>query len=375
MLSTENKQEIARLVLLSLKKQRLHEQPVPGEPPHHQPSRQLTSTRTRTSTKRTASKRTRKKRSAIRSSQRSLHSSRDNNLAHKHQHQPTPVAMGSECLDYSSSSYQNINSNNNNSSSSRSPAGADEPSSFPQETPTSAHDDGELPTSTTVIRQRVEKQADQVEVSLEGLWLPSLTSSSGFWGPGTAAGRRRNTYEGDAATAGAGRWAESSTSATSYSAAMLALSSSPAGKNYNLPADGGRRHRVSSGRARPVTVDSQATRRHVLSSHHQRKHEEDAMPARSHLDDRRGPGTGEAEDNDRRGHKGMMRRTGDNGGGDDGRGTSILVEQPTRERTSGYETCGGGGNTMAGNISQDTVTMLKISHALVARAKVGRFAW
>lgn len=55
--------------------------------------------------------------------------------------------------------------------------------------------------STTVIRQRIEKQAEQAEVSLEGLWLPSLPSPSS------------NTADTSAYSRG-GRWADPSPCST-----------------------------------------------------------------------------------------------------------------------------------------------------------------
>lgn len=379
MLSSENKQEIARLVLLSLNKQRALKQPTAGGPPHDQPPRQYKSARASTSTKRTASKSTKKRRAIVRRRQKDLYSSQDKNGAQKNQHEPNPAVMGSECFEYSSSSDQNINSSNSSS-----PVGAVESFCFPQETPTGAHDHcrdgGSLISTETVIRQRVEKHDDQVEVSLEGLWLPSLPSSAGFKSPGTAADRQRKRSEGGAAaTAGGGRWAESSTSAASYSAAMLSKSPSQARKNCNVSVSGGRRHRTSSNRARPATVDSQAMERHVLSRQHQRNTEAGGMPgARSAPDCRRAPGTGEADGDDQRGYEGMMPGADDDYDYRDGRGTSPLMEQPTREGASGNGARGRSDNTMVRNISRDTATMLKRSHALVARAKVSglvQFSW
>lgn len=366
-------------MLLSLNRQRAHKQPTTGGPPHNQPPRQYTSARMCASTKRAASTCTKKKRAIVRRRQKNLHSSQDKNRAQKVQHQPTPAAMGSECFEYSSSSDQNINSSNSSS-----PAGGVEPFCFPQKTLTGTQDhrrDGGPPISTeTVIRQRVEKHEDQVEVSLEGLWLPALSSAPGFRSPGTAAGRRCKRFEGGgASTAEVGHWAESSTSTASYSSTMLSKSTSPARKNGNVPVDGGRRHRTSSSRTRPVTVDSQTIRRHVLSRQHERNTAGGVMTAaRSRPDNRRAAGTGETEGNDQRGYDGMTRRSDDDCDDHDGHGTSPLMEQPMWEGTSGYGASGRGGSTMARNISRDTATMLKRSHTLVARAKVSAhvsFSW
>lgn len=65
----------------------------------------------------------------------------------------------------------------------------------PQES--NIHGDEEEQT-TTVIRQRVEKQVECAEVSLDGLWLPSLPS------PGNFSGAERVRTSGDNST----RWAE-----------------------------------------------------------------------------------------------------------------------------------------------------------------------
>lgn len=335
-----------------------HEQPATSDPPHHPPLGPCTASRARTSSKRTG-----KKRAIARRRQRNSRTPRDQDRAKKHPSPPTTTGSGP--YEYSSSRDQNNGD---------SPSAAVGPACFPLESVTSTHEhrSGTPPSTTMVIRQRVEKEAEQVEVSLDGLWLPSLSPSSGLGSPGAAAGRRRSSSNGGATTARGGRWADSVRPSASMPQAR---------KIGKLHVYDGREKLPRTRKVRPVSVDSHASKKFVLSQH-QKCHEGDFMPARSGLENRRRRNI--AEGNSSREGYGMITDDDDDdyGGdyGDDhdhrGGGSGNGRSPPLMGNCAQRETIGDGSNwrgdsaAMTPSISQDTASMLQRSHALVARAKV-----
>ncbi|CAM9350178.1 unnamed protein product [Ectocarpus sp. 12 AP-2014] len=372
-LSQENKQEIARLVLSSLKKQSLHRQEtattgLPGPPTL------------------AFSKRTSKKRASTRRRRKHSRSRREKHRKRERSRDGSPPG-----------SYEPSPSSDHNGTGGIAPTGTSRLLHFPRHgDTTSAYDDrsnGVFSTSTTtVIRQRVEKPAEQVEVSLDGLWLPSLIPSSGVGSTGTAAGRRGSGLHDRATTAAvtAGQRVEESLAVGHPTAVWLASPLSRPMNTQNTAVVGGSKGSVTarsirSIRARPATtVASQAARRRVVPGHP--NHEGGAVQARSRLCSSRRRFDGDAADDDCvRGDRGAIQVVGDNDeygcedeendGGDAppllGR---VVAGEGCRDR---HEE--GGDATVPRNISRDTATMLERSRTLVARAKAycgqtGRFS-
>lgn len=206
--------------------------------------------------------------------------------------------------------------------------------------------------TTTVIRQRVEKQDQHVEVSVDGLWLPSLPSSGS-----SDAGIRHSSD-------GAARWAEPTTWAFSSPASLLSRQAD----SIDNPSTS-RKCKVN---ARPVTVALQApcSMKHVgedefigsvgrrrsgavtagKSGHsvqrpdaHQRKSLANCGPESSW-------GCDETEGNS------------DKDAPVDDKPVALLTNGPA---------VGDTGSDSARHISQHTSEMLKRSRELVERAKVG----
>lgn len=343
-LSQKNKQEIARLVLSSLKKQRLFKLPVTSEPSHHPPFGQHSAKRTRTAPKRTS-----KKRTTVRH-RRHSRSSRDQDQIHQ-----SPQAIVEPAV------FEGYFSSDQNSGN-VTPAVVGR-SNFALENVSKASgnpmDEDHDQEATTLIRQRVEKHAEHVEVSLDGAWLPSLSPSSGLGSPGTAAGRRKiGSSDGVAATGDS-----SLRAALSHAAVVLPFSPYHTSTPSSLHAFDAQERYPSSNAVRPGTVDSQSPSRRALS-HHLEKNERGSVRAGKYPDLRRSSVHDGEESGGSRGFQEMIPVT-DNG--DDDGCTPRSVEAFTRDGTS----CRGGDSAaVPKNISQDTATMLKRSHALVARAKV-----
>lgn len=353
-------------MLSSLKKQRLHKQPATSDPPHHPSLGLCAGKKTRL-----VSKRTGKKHSIVRRRQRPCRSSRGQDRATNHH--ATSTAQESGPHEDSSSSYQ---------SSGATPPATVERACFPLDgtAGTQEHRNG-TPSSAsatiTVIRQRVEKQPQQVEVSLDGLWLPSLSPSSGLGSPGTAAGRRQvNSNDGAAAATGGGRWADSSRQSMQPSA-----STSPTRKHSNLHVYDGREKLPRRGKVRPVTVGSHEARR-CVQSHHLSRQEGEFIPARDGLatrlklndmvegsGTRRGDGVMADDYDDGRGGGGGGRGKGERGGS--GFAPAVMGSFTTQRGDFGDRSNRRGESAvMTPDISRDTASMLQRSQALVARAKV-----
>lgn len=328
-LSHENKQEIARLVISSLRKHHL-QLPVGsvGGRSQHDPPQQLSTTKppsanTRSKKKRVVKRPRRKNSSGGCEQPRGRQQARNN-----------PDALAAETgrgsYEYSSSSDRTNRSGGRAACFQRQQEHASGVCNNP--------DDGErLASMTTVIRQRVESREHQAEVSLDGLWLPSLPASSRHLGSssGVAAATPElslGTEPGGAVRVGAGDWPRSSNSATMPS-------SSP-----------------------PFRT---------------RRNENFTIQSGSGALARSGVGPEETEEGRARGRRGVKPLFASDGDGvrndDNDRGrTSPAPERFPREagrEGRRWEEDGGAGDT-PGNISQDTATMLEISRALVARAKV-----
>ncbi|CAB1096699.1 unnamed protein product [Ectocarpus sp. CCAP 1310/34] len=369
-LSHENKQEIARLVLASLKKQSLHRQ-------------EMTTTGLPGPPKLAFSKRINKKRAST--CHRRKHSRSRREIPRKHERSRDDSPAGS---------HEPSPSRDHNGTGGIAPTGTSRFLHSSQHGDTaSACDDrsnGVCSTSTTtVIRQRVEKPAEQVEVSLDGLWLPSLHPSSGVGSPGTAVGRRGSGLHDRAATAAvtAGHRVEESLPAGHPTAVWLDSPLSRSIKTQNTPVVGGRKGSVTarSSRTRPATtVASHAARRRVVPGHP--NHEGGAAQARSRLCGSRRRFDGDATDADCvRGDRGAIQIVGD---GDeygcedeehDGVDSPPLLGRVFAEGCRGHRHEEGGDATVPRNISRDTATMLERSRTLVARAKAycgqtGRFS-
>ncbi|CBN79078.1 expressed unknown protein [Ectocarpus siliculosus] len=359
-LSQENKQEIAWLVLSSLKKQSLHRQEktasgLPGPPAF------------------AFSKRTSKKRASTRRRRKHSRSTREKPRRHERSRDDSPPG-----------SYEPSPTSDHNGTGGIALTGTSRLLHFSRQGDTaSACDDrsnGICSTSTTtVIRQRVEKPAEQVEVSLDGLWLPSLHPSSGVGSLGMAAGRRGSGLHDRAATAAvtAGHRAEESLTAGHPTAVWLASPFSRSIKTQNAPVVGDRKGSATARRSRTrpaTTVASQAARRRVVPGHP--NHEGGAVPARSRLCSSRRRFDGDAADADCvRGNRGAIPIVGDddeygcedeeNDGGD----APPLLGRVVAEGGRGDKHEEGGDAAVPRNISRDTATMLERSRTLVARAK------
>ena len=349
-LSHENKQEIARLVLSSLKKQRLQKQPATNDPPHHTPTGRCAARKTRA-----ASKRTGKKRVVVRRRQRnsrSSRSSRDEDRARKHH--PASTAQESGPYEYSSSSDQN------NGTCSPSATAESAGVSLDSATGTHEHRDDTPPSASTatVIRQRVEKRAEQAEVSLDGLWLPSLSPASGLGSPGTAVGKIPSSPNDGAATARGGRWADASRS-----------SMSRARKTGSLHVYEGREKSTGSRKVRPITVDSHASRQ-CVQSQHLGLQEGELLPAGSGWDSRFGLGNGGAEGKSTRHGDGATADDDDNRNGGDDLTPPLIGNFSQQGEVSDVRNKGSENVVMPPDISRHTASMLQRSQALVARAKV-----
>eukprot|EP00752_Nemacystus_decipiens_P002057 g1969.t1 len=168
-LSHENKQEIARLVLSSLQKQRLRKQPPTADPPHHPPLGPPTARKTQT-----ASKRTGKKHAALLRRRRNSRASRDEDRAKKRR--PRPVTQESGPYEYSSST-------DSNNGTSTSPSATVEPASA---------------SAATVIRQRVEERAEPAE---EAGLTPAKSSWDSRLGWTSNISEGESTGHGDVMTA------------------------------------------------------------------------------------------------------------------------------------------------------------------------------
>ncbi len=332
-------------MLSSLKKQRLFKLRVTSEPSHHPPLGQPF-----VRTTRTAPKRTGKKRAIVRRRRRHSRSSRDQDQNHQ-----SPQAIAEpEAFEGYISSDQN--------SSDITPAVA-ERSKFALERASKAsgnrNTQGHGHEATTLIRQRVEKQAEHVEVSLDGAWLPSLSPPSGLGSPGAAAaGRETGSNDSVAATGD-----PSFRAATSSAAVMLPSSPYQTSTTSSLQAFDVRERYPSSHIVRPGTVDSQAPSRRVLS-HHVKQNEGGFVRAGKYPDLRRDTVHNGEESGGARGfEEGIpIADIGDEDGC-----TPPSMEAFTRDGTGDRR---GGPAAVPQNISQDTATMLRRSHALVARAKV-----
>ncbi|CAM9100864.1 unnamed protein product [Scytosiphon promiscuus] len=342
-LSRESKQEIARLVISSLKQQRLHRPAGKyGEPPQDESARQssmtiLPSANRRPSKKRSAKRHRRKNSRARRDQPRVLQKS----LQDRH---TSAAAPGPESYEYSSSGDRNTRG-----------AALDSACFPPQQQKQLAgttgacdnRDDRERSISTTtVIRQRVESREQQLDVSLDGLWLPSLPPPSLPLdpSPGAAANGRFPDPDNSSSVAQAGGRPRPPVPAVSKSksSSVPTPSLSLARSGENTPVS---RSFAKSGGARPVTVTLRLERGRV--------HPNDQAPkaraiatARSHVGGRPGVDPGDA------------------GGGRTRE--QLFTEEGGRSRRR--EGNGASASTPT-NISQDTATMLEISRALVARAK------
>ena len=248
-------------------------------------------------------------------------------------------------------------------------AAAAEPPWFPQE---------DMPShkqkANTIIRQSVEKLAERVEVSLNGLWLPSLPSTAG--GSDAAAGcghQGADRWRGSLACSsdgGGACWTAHNPSLTSAGGSYPATRLLPRARGPLDPSVElmGKKHNMIL--RRPVTVaSSQAPcRRNKVFGVSER-----VRGSSPHGDNRRS-GAVTAEGGRERGrHAGMHRtkswrsrlessRNADEAGPD----TDVPVGWPPDGEA--------GGDALKGDatpISQHTAAMLKRSHALVARAKVG----
>lgn len=256
-------------------------------------------------------------------------------------------------------------------------AAATEPPWFPQEDVSNHTHKTRTDVRQTVIRQGVEKQPERVEVSLDGLWLPSLPSAAG----GSDA----------AGPAGADRWRGSPSRSPDSGAAGWAdhghgHSSMPVGSSYPtaqiLPRAGStqgpsvelRGHNPRLRSRRPVTVASQAPCR--ASKYLGGEARARASP---HGDNRRSGAV--TAGGQTRHAKGNIAKTWtsrlESSRYADGAGADIDEDDPAKDRPVEWSQSGGaGGDARSGDatpISQHTAAMLKRSRALVARAKVGGY--
>lgn len=192
---------------------------------------------------------------------------------------------------------------------------------------------------TTVIRQRVEQQAPQIEVSLDGLWLPTLSSFS----PHDAGGAEKHYQPADS------HWAERSSASVMV---KFPEADTPPGidEDRSRPATVASQA-LSRGKPKPVSKAGERCRAVTAGGLRRKAEVKGGRPIEtgtSHLP----RGLDNAEHRDRRGYK---RSLGE-------------PAMPCRDRD---EESNEGGEATA--ISQHTATMLERSRALVARAKVREF--
>lgn len=333
-------------MLSSLKKQRLYKLPATIEPSHHPPLGQHSTRRAHTAPKRTS-----KKRAIGRRRRRHSRSSRDL------EQYPQPPQLGVE------PPYKpRLSSDQNRGSYASAVAerthfaldSVGKPNSLE-----SGEEQGQGQHATTLIRQRVEKQAEHVEVSLDGAWLPSLSPALGLGSPGAAAGGRHFSSDDGASPVGV----RSSSAAASHPVAMLPSSPYHASTPNSLHAFDARGRFPGSSGVRPGTVDSEAPKGRVLS-HHLKQNEEDVVRTGSHPDLRQGLVHDGLES---RGARAVEEITPLADIGDDDGRTGPSIEAFARDIAGGMRSDPA---AVPKNISQDTATMLKRSQALVARAKV-----
>lgn len=352
-MSQSNKEEIARLVLSSLKSQHPKRPVTDGSPPPlFHPPEDLTAA---ACSKRAARKRRRRKPSC----------SSDGGCTNRGSAEPSH--LDETC----------VSCRNNPTTRA---AAAVEPPWFPQEDVSNHTHKERTGVRQTVIRQRVEKQQERVEVSLDGLWLPSLPSAAGSSDPADATGtdiwRSSPSRSSDSGAAG---WADhdhdcSSTPAgCSYpTAQMLSRERSTHGPSLEFRRGN---HRPRS--RRPVTVALKAPCR--ASKGLGREARARASP---HGDSKRS-GAVTAGGQVARGRHAEEHRTKiwtsrlESSRYPDGAEANSDQDGPAKDGPVGWSQSGGaGGDAWRGDatpISQHTAAMLKRSRALVARAKVGGY--
>ena len=253
-----------------------------------------------------------------------------------------------------------------------------EPPWFPQEDVSKHTHKERTGVRQTVIRQSLEKQQERVEVSLDGVWLPSLPSTAGDSDAADATGTDR--WRGSpsrSSGSGAAGWADhdheysSTTAGCSFpTPQILSCASSTKGPSVESR---GESHRLRS--RRPVTVASQAPCR--ASKELGREARARASP---HGDSRRSgavtAGGQIARGRHAEGHTTKIWTSRlECSRHADGAGANSDQGGPAKGGPVGWSRSGGtGGDAWHGDatpISQHTAAMLKRSRALVARAKVG----
>lgn len=203
------------------------------------------------------------------------------------------------------------------------------------------HDIGEH--STTIIRQRVERRSEPVEVSMDGLWLPSVPSSE------SPNQDRKRSFEID-------RW-----TLPPASAAVALPSRAGDGTSPSL---GGR----GSFSSRPATIASQAPFCAKATATPGAEKRSGATTASGRLR-QRSQNDGGQRKHSASSHLGLSYE--DFGEAAGGQSDPVESDYAATTRSTTGGAMGDGFGTSDALISGDTAIMIARSHALVEKAKVG----
>lgn len=234
---------------------------------------------------------------------------------------------------------------------------------------------------TTIIRQRMEKQAEQAEVSMEGLWLPSLPSPSSNNAPPSAHSRRRWADPSPCFTTAPSSRAcdtippapdtdKNRTRPATVATQVFSENKSVAGATSDVAARSGAATAGVSAPKRTRYVDSDASRmsetgrvaspRSFHEAEAQSDNERDVFEAPKDSEPRSTPGNrGVCET--------FERNCADGGGRETPLSNPIADRLATEREGHGYRYRS---NAQA-PMSQHTAAMLERSRMLVAKAKVG----